>query len=81
MPAPRAAKSRAWGAADRKHSSKNGYLSLSPQPNEARSGRAAVRIKRSGLCKGGMKTPEKQAEITTTLGRAGQASFSIAASR
>ena len=47
------------------------------QPNEVRSDRAAVRISRFGPASVGTYAPEKQAEITTTVGRVPQLEISI----
>ena len=55
-------------------------MSASPQPKELRSRRAAVSTMRFGAASAGTKTPEKQAEITTTVGRWPQVRSTIAAS-
>src|ERR1700760_4998302 len=70
---PSATKSCAFGSTFSMQASKYGYLSLSLQPNDERSGRAAVRIIRLLSASAGTNTPEKQVEMITMVGRRPQA--------
>ena len=62
-------KSCVAGSVSRKQVSKYGYLLSVPQPKDERSDLAAVMMRRLGAASAGTKTPEKQAEMKTTVGR------------
>src|ERR1700753_688604 len=68
----RMTKLRDVGRLERTQLSKKVNSSSSAQPNDDRSDRAAVITMRLGAARAGTKTPEKQAEMKITAGRAPQ---------